>query len=124
MNVHRVVPDPQKWIQFYKSALGGKQTRRIQRGRGGTLTPKPKSQGRIVSVRDVVVTPAEQAVQQAKAEIQRRQYKKRNNHLKPLRQGFVTEGTRALKRKVSSRKKKSTITKKKNRTQKPRNPFD
>jgi len=38
MNVHQVVPDPQKWIQFYKSTLG-KRSGRIQRGSGGTLGP-------------------------------------------------------------------------------------
>ena len=115
MNIHKVVPDPQKWIQFYKSTLEGKQTRRIQSGRGGTLDPRRKSRRRNTYVQIPLVTPTEQSVQQAKAQVERRRHIKQSVEPKAHRSHLITKGNTSQKRKSSSKakatgnKKKKTI---------------
>ena len=98
MNLQPVSQDPQKWIAFYKSTMDGTlRKKKVQRGRGGTLGPWIKGRGGYATVKEVmkqpVVTPTEQVVQQAKSEVKRRQqYKKKTPFIRKIRTTQTIKG--------------------------------
>lgn len=113
MNLQRVVPDPQKWVRFYKSTLNNKRSGRIQRGNGGTLGPRTMGRGGYMLVKDVVtepvVTPTEQVVQQAKSEVNRRRQrrdKRKSSVPATRRRAPTTKGNGSTKPKTKKSGKK------------------
>ena len=115
MNVHPVVPNPQKWINYYRSTVG-KTSRAIQRGSGGNLGPSRYGNGRLNVVPNVVplvVAPTEQAVKQAKAEIKhRRGYKDLGDNTHVNRRAVTTKRTRSHSSSEPKKAKKKRLAKK------------
>lgn len=116
MNLELYKPEPEKWLEFYKTLMH-KPMRAPQRGRGGTLIPRTKGSTGSIRVNDViggkqlVVSPTEQVVKQIKSELKNRKTKLKGNRT-PVA-SFITSA--ASKRKASTL---SPITRKK--TKKPK----
>lgn len=104
-----------KWIHFYKHVLPNRPTT-SQRGYGGSLV-RNRGRGESVTVPDIpvpniVVTPTEQVVQQAKSEIkQRRAYKSPGDNIQIIAKTPAIKRAKSIKKTIRNKSKKTPVKK-------------